>query len=302
VNCIGVRRRARAGIDADGGFPKEGRRDSARQGLAARVEDANKCGAIFAVAMTRMGVRVLEYHVVSEAVEVVDVPIGTIDQRVRFVPFDVVDECLNGGFGCRDLVLPDPERHRLGDEAFGAGAGTAALIGRSRSRFSEPFQTVKIMGPDVGAGVVELGRLAEAPMFQPKMGPAGSGREAESDRRADPVVEVLKARGFWTGRVDAAPLHQILRIPHDAHGRVEARGWKAEFARSAHVTVDQRVGRPPGIAALGDQFPQRVRRGRDLKFVNKIGHVSSPTAWRHSSWARRGRILGTTHIGKFTPL
>jgi hypothetical protein len=37
--------------------------------------------------------------------------------------------------------------------------------------------------------------------------------------------------------------------------RMEARGWKAEFARSAHLTVDQRISRPPGIAALGDQFP-----------------------------------------------
>ena len=92
--------------------------------------------------MTRVGVRVLEYHVVSEAVEVVDVPIRTIDQRVRLVPFDVVDECLNGSFGGRDLVLFHPERHRLGDEALGAGAGTAALLGRPLSRLGEPFQTV----------------------------------------------------------------------------------------------------------------------------------------------------------------
>src|SRR5580704_13894336 len=112
----------------------------------------------------------------------------------------------------------------------GAGAGRSALKGRSLSRFSKLFQAVEIMGPDVFAGAVKLGRLSEAAMLQPKMGPAGNGLKAKSDGRADPVVEVLEARRLWRGRIDAIPLHQLFRILHDVHQGVEAGGWKAELA------------------------------------------------------------------------
>src|ERR1700730_3040252 len=126
----------------------------------------------------------------------------------------------------RDKII----RFNLRGDDLDAGAGSAALIGCSLSRFSKLFQTVEIMGPDVIARAVILSGLSEPAMLQPKVSPAGTRREAKSDRRADPVVEVLETRRLWHGGIDAIPLHQIFRIPHDAHRGVEAGGWKAELA------------------------------------------------------------------------